>query len=217
MTTFFNLIAKDIRLEFRQKSVLFSILLYTVSVVYVANLVFGQVPDHRTWNALFWVIALFGSLQATARSFHTEAAESFGFYFQLIKPQQIILAKIVYNTLFLLITLLLTYGVFGLFLGNPVKLISWFLLLIVISAFGFSSVLTLINGIAAKTDNNTTLMAILSLPLMLPLLITVIPASFHCISGTNISEWYNLLLAIGLLNVTIVTLSYFLFAYIWRD
>jgi hypothetical protein len=56
-----QLIKKEFLLEFRQKSTLAGILVYIVATVFISALCFQTVIQPAVWNALFWVIFMFGS------------------------------------------------------------------------------------------------------------------------------------------------------------
>lgn len=60
-------------------------------------------------------------------------------------------------------------------------------------------------------------MAVLSFPIMVPLLITLIKVSKDAVDGLAFSVSYSYLLVLSLLDLIIVTLSYMLFPYIWKD
>src|SRR5678815_5028898 len=67
------LIQKEISLEWKTKYSFNGLLLYVVSTIFVCFLSFKQVIDPPTWNALFWIIMLFASVNAVAKSFMTES------------------------------------------------------------------------------------------------------------------------------------------------
>ena len=211
------LIAKDVLLEWRQKYAFFSILLYVTAAIYVCYLVFHTITDTATWNALFWVLMLFASVNTAGKSFVHESRGKQLFYYTLVKPQAIILSKTIYNNVLTAVIALLSYLVYSLLIGNPVENQALFLLTLLLGSMGFSSVLTSIAAIASKTDNNTTLMAILSFPLLMPLFITVVKASRNAIEGLGWSFSYHYLLVLLLINGVVVLLSYLLFPYLWRD
>ena len=68
-----HLIAKEINLEWKQKYAFNGLLLYVISTVFVCYLSFKQIIDVPTWNALFWIIMLFASVNAIAKSFIQES------------------------------------------------------------------------------------------------------------------------------------------------
>ena len=76
------------------------------------------------------------------------------YYYTLVRPQAVILAKMLYNAL-----LLLALGAAGLLsytvvLGNPVQDVPLFVANLVLGAVGFATTLTLVSGIAAKAANS---------------------------------------------------------------
>jgi len=67
-----QLIAKEMLLEWRQKYAFNGSILYVVSTVFVCYLSFKNIIDPPVWNALFWIIMLFVSVNAIAKSFIQE-------------------------------------------------------------------------------------------------------------------------------------------------
>jgi heme exporter protein B len=176
----------------------------------------GILPSH-TWNALFWIILVFASVNAIARSFMSESRGLQLFYYTLADPRQYILSKMLFNSVFLLGISILCFLFYSLLLGNPVQDTVMYLIGMIFGALAFSSVLTLISAIAARANNSVTLMAILGIPLLLPLLVIVIKYSKNAMDGLAWSvNLPNLMLLIAV-NVITVALSYMLFPYLWKE
>ena len=210
------LIAKEIKLEMRNKYSLGGILLYVVSTVFVSYLSFKKIVTPSTWNALFWIILLFASINAIAKSFISETRGKLLYLYTLASPQAVILSKIIYNSLLLTVLSALCLLVYSLFVGNLIQDYPLFLLTLLLGSFGFSSLLTMVSAIASKTSNNFTLMAILSFPIMIPLLMVLIKLSKNAIDG--LERWdVSYLLVLLFINTIIIALSYLLFRYLWRD
>ena len=210
------LIAKEIKLEMRNKYSLGGILLYVVSTVFVSYLSFKKIVTPSTWNALFWIILLFASINAIAKSFIAETRGKLLYLYTLVSPQAVILSKIIYNSLLLTVLSALCLLVYSLFVGNLIQDYPLFLITLLLGSFGFSSLLTMVSAIASKTSNNFTLMAILSFPIMIPLLMVLIKLSKNAIDG--LERWdVNYLLVLVFINTIIIALSYLLFRYLWRD
>jgi len=210
------LVAKELKLEMRNKYALGGILLYVISTVFVSYLSFKRVINPATWNALFWIILLFASINAIAKSFISETRGRLLYLYTLASPQAVILSKIIYNSLLLTVLSALCLFVYTLFIGNIIQDVPLFVLTLLLGSFGFSSLLTMVSAIASKTNNNFTLMAILSFPIMMPLLMVLIKLSKNAIDG--LENWdLNSMLILMFLNVIIITLSYILFRYLWRD
>ncbi|MGQ0828295.1 MAG: heme exporter protein CcmB [Bacteroidota bacterium] len=211
-----NLVAKELKLEMRNKYALGGILLYVISTVFVSYLSFKKIINPATWNALFWIILLFASINAIAKSFINETKGRLLYLYTLASPQAVILSKIIYNSILLTVLSGLCLFVYTLFIGNIVQDLPLFVLTLLLGSFGFSSLLSMVSAIASKTNNNFTLMAILSFPIMMPLLMVLIKLSKNAIDG--LENWdMNSIFVLLFLNVIIITLSYILFRYLWRD
>ncbi|WP_377470740.1 heme exporter protein CcmB [Pontibacter silvestris] len=213
------LIRKDVVLEWRQKYAFNGMLLYVSSTVFVCYLSFGlrsiegMVP---VWNAVLWIILLFTSVNAIAKSFMQENRGRLLYFYSIVSPQAVILAKIMYNMLLMLVLALLCFAFYALVLGNPVQDVPMFLLTILLGAIGFSTSLTMISGIASKASNNGTLMAVLSFPVIVPMLLMLIKMSKNALDGLDRGLSFDELITLLAINMIVVTVSYILFPYLWR-
>jgi len=212
-----TLFLKEFQLELRNRYALNGILLYVVSTVFVCYLSFKQVVSPPVWNALFWIIMLFAALNAVGRSFIQESRGRMLYFFSVISPQAFVFAKMLYNAALMTVIGLLAYVIYIWWIGDLVQDHGLFLIALVLGSTGFASILTLMSAIAAKTDNNMSLMAILSFPVQLPFLLTLIKLSKNAVDGLDWSVSYSLIIILVLLEVIIVTLSFLLFPYLWRD
>ena len=206
---------KETLLELRQKYALGGILLYVASTVFVVKLSFLKTaPD--VWNALFWIISLFASLNAVVKSFIQENSARQLFYYQLANPTAIILSKILYNIVLLLILNVLTYVVLSLMVGNPVITPPQYFLAIFMGSIGFSITFTFISAIAAKANNSATMMAILSFPIVLPILISLIRLSKNALQRGN-PNWSNDVLQLAAIDFILIALCFLLFPFLWKE
>jgi heme exporter protein B len=210
------LLRKDIRLEFRNSYAISGILLYVFSTIFIVYMAFQQVQPN-VWNALFWIIILFASVSAVVKSFVQESSARQLYYYSLIGPTAVIISKIIYNVLLLFFLSLLTWACFSVVAGNPVKDSAQFFLALFLGSTGFSITLTFIAAISSKADNNATLMAILSFPLIIPILLTLIKLSANALrlmQDTGIQKDILILLSIDLL---LLAMALVLFPFLWRD
>ncbi|WP_345226835.1 heme exporter protein CcmB [Hymenobacter koreensis] len=207
---------KDFRLEWRQRAALNGMLLYVGSTVFVCYLSFvrGGVLPAPAWNALLWIILLFTAVNAVAKSFLQESRGRLLYYYALVRPEAVILAKIAYNAVLLLGLGLVAFGAYSLVLGNPVQQPGRFTLVVALGALGFASSLTLISGIAAKAQNSNTLMPVLGFPVVIPILLQLIKAAKNALDGLDASP-QPLYMLLGL-NLLVVAVSYLLYPFLWR-
>ncbi|MCH8554421.1 MAG: heme exporter protein CcmB [Schleiferiaceae bacterium] len=211
------LIEKDLLLEFRQRFAFFSILLYVVATVYVSYLVFQRIEEPMVWNAVFWIILTFAALTTAGKSFVQESGNRFFFYYQNTQPEALILSKIVYNQFLMSFVGLFTWGFFSLLLGDVVASKGLFVLVLLLGSMGYASILTTLSAIAAKTGQNTTLMAVLSIPLLMPFLLILIKGSLLAIVGAGWEDVQPYMVGLVLLNAIVTGLGYLLFPYLWRE
>ena len=210
------LIRKEILLEWRSKYALNGILLYVVSTIFVCYLSFRQ-TDPVTWNALFWIIMLFASINAISKSFVQESRGRQLYYYTLASPQAIILSKIIYNTFLMLLLATTALAVYSLVFKNTLGDPLLYFVSVLIGSLSFSTVFTMISAIASRAGNNGTLMAILSFPVIIPLLMLLIKFSKNAMDGLDPSVSLDEIGVLAAINVIVITVSLLLFPYLWRD
>ncbi len=214
------LLKKEFILEWRQRSALNGIILYVVSTVFVCFMSFGLKRGQltpATWNALFWVILLFTAVNAVAKSFMQERYGRFVYYYSVCSPEAIIISKMIYNACLMLVLSALAFGFYALVMDNPVQDLSLFILNLLLGSLGFAGSLTLISGIASKTNNGNTLMAIMSFPVVIPMLLMLIKVSKSAIDGLDQSLSFDEIGVLLAINAIVGVLSYVLFPYLWRS
>jgi len=204
-------------LEWRQKHAIGGILLYLVSTIFICYLAFAGIMNAQTWNALYWIIMAFASLNLVLKSFTDENTGRKLYFYTLASPVSVIFSKIIINTLVMFFLGILGYLLFSLFMGNMAQnMVAWWMVLLM-GVWGFASVLTMVSAIAGQTRNNFTLMAVLGFPLILPMILLLIKSSAAAIAGAATSAILPDALVILLLIAISLTLSYVLFPYLWKE
>ena len=211
------LIGKEIRLELKQKYVLNGILLYLVSTIFVTYLAFDRIIDADTWNSLFWIILLFVAVNGISKSFVQESPARHLYYYTIASPQAVLLSKVIYNLLLMTILSIFSFLFFLLLMGNMVVNIPLFLITLILGSLGLASILTMVAAIASRASNNFSLIAILSFPIVLPLLGTLMKVSKSALSASEWSGNYGFIVILLTINITVIVLAYLLFPYLWRD
>lgn len=215
-----TLFQKEFTLELRQKSVAAGLVIYLFSTAFICYLTFRLRENLVTplvWAALFWITILFTVINSIAKSFIGERRGREIYYYSIAKPANIIISKISYN--FLLATVLSFSGLllFYIFLGMPIEDVSIFALAILLTSLGFAASLTLLSSISAKASNSSILMAVLSFPVVISILLLAIKVSKNCIDGLGWDASWDELLTLAAINCLVSAMSYLLFPYIWRS
>ena len=213
----FTLLKKDLLLELRQQHTFFGILLYVASTIFVLYLAMGQ-PEGSTYNGIFWMIQLFVCVNAVAKSFLQESRGRMLYFFSVTNPVTFIIAKLIYNTIVMLIMVILSMLLFRILLGNPVEHYLKFVGIACLGGISLSLVFTLMAAIAAKAQQNAAIMAILGFPLIIPQLLLLIRLSKSAFGEVfRQGALLQITLLILGLDILVIVLSIVLYPFLWKD
>jgi heme exporter protein B len=218
------LLKKEILLEWRSKYAFNGVLLYVVSTVFVCYISFnltggflGSQSYPIVWNVLFWIIMLFAAVNAIAKSFLQEGKGRLLYYYSIASPQAIILSKTIYNVLLMSLLSVLALLVYLVFFTNTLGDPLFYFITVILGSISFSTVFTMISAIASKAGNNGTLMAILSFPVVIPVILLLIRISKNAMDGLDRSFSYSNMGVLIAINAIVITTALLLFPFLWRD
>ena len=202
-------------LEIRQQYAFYGVLLYVGATIFVLYMAIEN-PDTATWNGLFWIIQLFISINAVAKSFLQESRNRMLYYQTISSPQNFILAKLLFNTILMLMMSALSFILFALFMNYPVQKTAVFLGTVFLGGWSLSLVFTFLAAIAAKAQQNAAIMAILGFPIIIPQLLVLMQVSGTVFDSTSHIPYSNILILLAS-DVLVVLLSIILFPFLWKD
>jgi len=212
------LIKKDILLELRQKHTFYGILLYIASTIFVLYLSLPESPDAKIWNSLFWVIQLFICVNTVAKSFLQEGSGKMLYYYSICSPKEFIAAKLIFNSLLMVLMSVVSLFLFYIFLDNPIVNGLQFIGIVLLGGTGISLVFTLMSAIAAKAQQNAALIAILGFPVILPQLMLLMKMSK--VAFAEVFREGALLQLAGLttmMDLLVIVMAAILFPYLWKE
>jgi len=219
-----TLFKKEVMLEWRSKYAFNGVLLYVVATVFICYISFSLTPGFSktngypiVWNVLFWIIMLFASVNAIAKSFVQENKSRLLYYYSIANPQAIILSKTIYNILLMSLLSMLALVVYLLFIPNTLGDPVFYFFTILLGSISFSTVFTMISAIASKAGNNGTLMAILSFPVIIPIILVLVRLSKNAMDGLAYSASYGNIEILIAINAIVIATSLLLFPFLWRD
>ena len=108
-------------------------------------------------------------------------------------------------------------GFYTLVFKNPLGDPLFYILSVLLGSISFASVFTMISGIASKSGNGGALMAILSFPVVIPLLVVLIKLSKNAMDGLDRSVSIDEIAVLIAINVIVLTTSLLLFPFLWRE
>ncbi len=216
----FTLTKKEFLIEFRSKNTLFAMLLYVFGIALILYLSFVLKTNKIagvTWNALFWVNLFFVSQLTIGKSFFGEARGRDFYYGVVAKPEAVIISKIIYGAIVLLVLSLLSFVIFSNIFNQEIGSVKWFLVNLFAGSLALSSGQSFLAAVASKANNNSTLLTILSIPVIAPLILFLIRISNNAIDDISAEIIIRDLIALGCINIVIIAVSYVLFPYLWRS
>jgi len=202
-------------LEIRQQYSFYGVLLYIGATIFVLYMAIES-PESNVWNGLFWMIQIFISVNAVAKSFLQESRGRMLYFYSIAGPRDFVLSKLLFNSLLMLLMSLLSLALFTLFLGNPLLKAGAFIGLVLLGGWSLSLVFTFLAAIAAKAQQNAAIMAILGFPLIIPQLILLMRLSNATFSATISIPVTTILLLIAL-DLMVILLAVILFPFLWKD
>ncbi len=210
------LVRKELLLEWRSKYALNGVLLYVVSTIFVCFLSLVSV-NPITWNALFWIIMLFASINAVSKSFLQESKGRQLYIYTIASPFALIISKTIYNVLLMTLLTIIALGFYILVFDYvPTDLLLYFVATM-LGSISFSTIFTMVSAISSKAGNGGMLMAILSFPVVIPVLIVLIKLTKNAIDGLDRSVSMDEIGMLLIINVLVSAVSLLLFPYLWRD
>ena len=215
MKQILTLFKKDVLLEIRQQYAFYGVLLYigaTIFVLYIAI----EIPDNRTWIGLFWIIQLFISINAVAKSFLQESRSRMLYYHSVVSPQNFVLAKLLFNSALMLAMSLLSMIIFSLFLSFPVQKTAAFMGIVFLGGWSLSLVFTFLAAIAAKAQQNAAIMAILGFPIIIPQLLILMKISSAVMTVNTPVPLISVMLLLAF-DIMVILLAIVLFPFLWKD
>ena len=215
MSHIFTLLKKDLLLEIRQQYSFYGILLYIGATIFVLYNALEE-PESKVWNGLFWVIQLFICINAVAKSFLQESRGRMLYFYSIASPADFVLAKLIFNSLLMLVMSLLSLLLFTLFLGNPMQKTGEFIGLVLLGGWSLSLVFTFLAAIAAKAQQNAAIMAVLGFPIIIPQLLLLMRLSSAAFAPLLTIPLSSVLLLIAL-DAMIVLMAIILFPFLWKD
>jgi heme exporter protein B len=212
--------------DIRNASSVIGILLYIFTVLFFCLQSFLKTPDKMVWNNLFWVVLIFSAINATSKNFSMYNRGRFIYLYTTVKAHHFIVAKILYTILFMLAITAVTVFVYGGFFGFTPILKgdqSLYILTLFLGAVGFAAILAFMSVLAVRANAGFAITAILSIPLLIPLVMSITELSRLAINSELAAKGLAWDLAQSSITVAacvdalVIALAYVLFPYLWRE
>ncbi|HTK83377.1 MAG TPA: heme exporter protein CcmB [Bacteroidota bacterium] len=215
-----TIVLKEFQSELRTRYALNALLMFVVTTLSIVLFSVGsENVSTDVLSGILWIIIFFSSMSGLSRTFVSEEERGTTMTLQLLAPPLVVFfGKLVFNIVLLFILNVVAIGLYMLLIGGfAVKSYGIFCLTIGLGTIGLASASTLIAAIISKANTKGTLYPVLSFPIMLPLLLTVITATRRSVEGAVFSEAIGEFQVLFSYIVVMLAVSYIVFDYIWRD
>jgi heme exporter protein B len=215
----YSVFRKDIRSEIRNRYVINSLLMFVIITISIIKFSLGdEVVEDAILSGLFWIVIFFTAISGLSRVFIKEEETGTSLALKLSAgPTEIYIGKLIFNFVLTFSLNIVIFFLFTIITGIKILNFPAFLITVILGNFGIVASSTIIAAIIAKANSKGTLYPVLSFPVLLPLLITLINATKLASEGVPTTE---LLIDFQILvsyTIVVFIVSLFLFKFIWED
>jgi heme exporter protein B len=216
----YSLFKKDFHSEIRTRyaiNALAMFILVTISVI-LFSIGSEKISEYLT-GGLLWVVIFFSAMSGLSRTFVSEEERGTTLTLHLIAtPNTIFSGKLLFNLILVFIMNIVIAILYSmLFDSFIIRNFALFLIAFILGNFGIAAASTIIAAIIAKAGSKGTLYPVLSFPILLPLILTLLELTKFSIDGNAISDSIVELAVLLCYDVVILTASFLLFDFIWKD
>ena len=223
MSAYYSALAvfgKDVRAELRTRYAVNALLMFVVVALAVIMFALaGETLGRSVHAGLLWVVMFFAAMSGLSRTFVAEEERGTSLALQLLcDPGGVYAGKLVFN---IALSAALNFVIVMLFLvflpEVRINQHALFALTIALGSIAMASATTIIAAIIAKANSKGTLFPVLSFPILLPLLMAGISATRIAMEGQTWSDAWPDLQLLASFIVVVVTASYLLFDFVWKE
>ncbi|RPI65906.1 MAG: ABC transporter permease [Ignavibacteriales bacterium] len=216
----YSVFLKDFSSEIRTRYAVNSLIMFIIVAISVILFSVGNESISPVLTGgLFWVVVFFSAMSGLSRAFVSEEERGTTLTLQLIaSPSTVFSGKFIFNlvlTFAMNTVIALLYS--ALFDEFILKNFVLFLITFIISNIGLAASSTIIAAIISKAGAKGTLYPVLSFPILLPLILTSVKLTEFALDGTSIDDSIFELAIIVSYDVIMLSASYMLFDFIWKD
>jgi heme exporter protein B len=212
--------AKDMRIEFRERTAVSAVLLFAVtSLVVVGFALSGEALQPEVAVPLLWVVLFFAAFSGLAHVFTEEEEGATAMALQMAADAGAVYGgKLLYNACLLGVVASVAVPLFLAATGMPVPHVWAFAAVVVSGCAALAAAATMTAAIIAKARARGALFGALGFPLVLPLLIMAVVSTRHAVAPAAI-EWSWARDVGGLLSygVMMVATSALVFPIVWES
>ncbi|MEM0963776.1 MAG: heme exporter protein CcmB [Bacteroidota bacterium] len=221
LTGTWAVVANDARLELRTRVALSGLGLFVAASLVLVRIALGRgAPSVTTAAALLWIVVVFASAVGLGRAFVAEEERGTSLLLQLhLQPSQVYAGKLLFNAALMSAVVLLAAAGFRILVPQPLGAPGVFVVTLVLGALAIAGATTLLSALVARARAAGPLLPVLAFPVLVPVLIPAVgltELSAGAASGAWADARGDLVLLVAYAGL-LVSASFLLFEYVWRD
>lgn len=211
---------KDLTSEFRSRFAINTLLLFSVTTLTVVSFSTARIVlPKEVQSALIWVVIFFSAMTGLSRSFVREEESRTADTLRMAAASEpVFFGKFIFNLSLLMLLELLVVPLALVFWRISVESPGMFAVTLVAGDIGLAAVSSIMAAIVAQTNMQSALFAVLSFPILIPLLFTAVKGTLNALQADI--AWGEALIAIRMLVVfglVMLIAGLLLFDYVWRE
>lgn len=214
------LFKKDLSSEIRTRYAINSLAMFIIVTISVILFSIGnEVISDYLAGGLFWVVVFFTAMSGLSRAFVSEEERGTALLLQLIaSPSTVFSGKLLLNlALVFSMNIVIANLYTALFDSFVINNLALFSVAFVLGSVGIAISSTIIAAIISKAGSKGTLYPVLSFPILLPLILILIELTKMSMDGTAFDLAYIEVAVLFCYDVVMISASYLLFGFIWKD
>jgi heme exporter protein B len=216
----YSLFRKDWQSEIRTRYAINALAMFILVTVSVIMFSIGneKISEYLT-GGLLWVVIFFSAMSGLARAFVSEEERGTTTTLHLIaSPSTIFSGKLIFNLILVfLMNFVITILFSMLFPSFILKNIFLFVIAFILGNIGIAISSTIIAAIISKASSKGTLYPVLSFPILLPLILTLLELTKFAMDGNSINGSMIEILVLVCYDIIMGTASFLLFDFIWKE
>lgn len=222
LTKVFLIAAKDLRIEFRSKEKIYSMMLFSLLVMVIFNFAFEPGAEYIQDVApgILWVAFIFAASLGLSRSFVLEKEEDCmqGLMLSPLDRSGIYLGKVIGNFVFALAIEMLSLPFFAVFFNlSLTSALSPLMIVIVLATFGFIAVGTLFSALAVGLRGGDMILPLLLFPMQAPVIISAVKSTGMIMAGDAVDSYANWLKLLIAFDIIFFVASFVIFEYLIEE
>lgn len=211
---------KEFLVEFRTRYALTSGILFVLTTLSI--IVFSTTNDSKSagiFSGFLWIILFFTTMTLTGKIFIEEEEKGTSLYLRSIaEPFSIFVGKLMFAISTSVVINLIASLMLPIFITEvTIQNLTQYVLVVILGSVSLASVTTILSSIIAKASSKNGLLPILGFPILLPLVVIGVDATYLSIHSADWATFLQSIMFMIAYSGVMIIVSIWVFPLIWLD